>query len=249
MTKSADDWQTSYQQARIAHWDAVARQMDTWSGWGGHYHRRLEAVYRFLVTPGQRVLEVGCGQGDLLAALEPSLGVGVDFSLEMISRARQRHPQLRFVHGDAHVLTLDEEFDVIILSDLVNELWDIQTVFECLLPVTSPRTRIILNTYSRLWEPPMGLAARLGLAKPTLHQNWLTVEDVRHLLYLANFEVIRTWQEFLWPFATPGLDPFFNRFLVKIWPFNHLALTNFLLARPQPRWRVSPTAHGSEPLV
>src|SRR5437764_10412285 len=106
--------QARYRQARMDHWDAVARQMDTWTGWGGYYHRRLTEIYRFLVPPGQRVLEIGCGQGELLAALQPSVGVGVDFSLEMIRRARQRYPQLCLVQADAHAMALALALPVII---------------------------------------------------------------------------------------------------------------------------------------
>src|SRR5262245_24330002 len=117
-----------YQQARQAHWDKVACTIDSWKGWGGYYHQRLTQIYQFLVAQGQRVLELGCGRGDLLAALKPQVGVGVDFSLEMVERARRRHPNLCFIHTDAHELPLKEEFDVIILSDLVNDLWDVQEV-------------------------------------------------------------------------------------------------------------------------
>jgi ubiquinone/menaquinone biosynthesis C-methylase UbiE len=121
----------SYRGARIEHWDGVCRQMDRWAGWGGYYHRRLADVYRFLVPSGQRVLEIGCGRGDLLASVNPSYGVGIDFSSEMIKRARQRHPELCFIEADAHDLSfLTEKFDFIILSDLINDLWDVQTVFE-----------------------------------------------------------------------------------------------------------------------
>lgn len=228
--KQADSWRTNYEQARIAHWDDVAR---TWAGLGGYYHRRLEEIYQFLVAPGQRVLEIGCSRGNLLAALKPAMGVGIDFSQEMIRRAAQSHPHLCFIQANARALPLDKKFDIIILSDLVNDLWDVQTVFEHLAPLTTPRTRIILNFYSRLWEPPLALAMKLRLARPTLYQNWLTVEDVTGLLHLADFEVIRTWSEVLWPVTTPLLGSFFNRLVVKIWPFNNLALTNFILARPR----------------
>src|SRR5262245_63086183 len=108
--------QIKYQQARVRHWNEVARQLETWTGWGGYYHRRLTQVYQALVPPGRSVLELGCARGDLLAALKPALGVGVDFSEEMIRAARDRHPDLRFVHADAHALDLSEKFDVIILS-------------------------------------------------------------------------------------------------------------------------------------
>jgi ubiquinone/menaquinone biosynthesis C-methylase UbiE len=228
-----DPGQAKYQQERIRHWNEVAVRMDSWTGWGGYYHRRLAQVYGFLIPPRRKVLEIGCGRGDLLAALKPSTGVGIDFSEEMVRRAQQRYPELRFLCADAHSLDLDETFDAIILSDLVNDLWDVQAVLEHILPLTTPRTRIIINSYSRLWELPLALAGTLGLAKPNLYQNWLTVQDVANLLHLAGFEVIRHWEEILFPLPIPFLSSFLNRFVVKTRLFKALALTNFMLARPR----------------
>jgi SAM-dependent methyltransferase len=221
-----------YKQSHCAHWDAVARKRDKWSGLGGTYHRRLEEVYRFLVSPGLRVLEVGCGFGDLLAALRPARGLGVDFSSEMIQRARARHPGLEFVLADVHDLSsVNGPFDIIILSDTVNDLWDVQRVFEGIKRLCLPSTRIILNFYSGLWQLPLAIAQWLNLAAPALAQNWLTPEDLRNMLSLAGFEAVRGWQEILWPLPLGGLA---NKFLVRLWPFNEFALSNFMIARPQP---------------
>jgi SAM-dependent methyltransferase len=224
-----------YTEKRREHWDAAAAKLAGDPGWGAFYHDRLAEIYGFLVTPGQRVIEIGSAYGDLLAAVQPSYGVGVDFSPEMISQARARRPELRFIQADAHELELDETFDVIILSDLVNDLWDVQEVFSRLGPISHSRTRIIINTYSRLWEIPLSLTQRLGLAMPTLYQNWLTVEDLTNLLYLADFEVIRSWSEILCPVNAPVIERVANRFLAKIWPFRIFDLTNFICARPLPR--------------
>jgi Glycosyltransferases involved in cell wall biogenesis len=221
----------AYRSERTDHWDAVARQTDIRRGWGGGYHNLLKQIYRFLVSPGQRVLEIGCGMGDLLAALRPSLGVGIDLSGEMIRRAHKLHPEINLIQADGHSLCLHQQFDVIILSDLLNDVWDVQCILDQLQPLVTPHTRIIINTYSRLWELPLALAEELELAKPTLFQNWLTVEDVSNLLDLTNFSVIRHWSEILWPFQTPLLAAFVNKFLVKLWPFAHLGLTNFIVAR------------------
>lgn len=222
----------AYQNSRMAHWDAIARRRDSWRGWGGAYHRRLEEIYRFLVSPEQRLLEVGCGMGDLLAALRPARGVGVDFSAEMIRRARARHPDLEFVQADAHDLSaLQGSFDCVIFSDTINDLWDVQRAFEQIRRLCAPRARLMLNFYSRLWEFPLNVAQRLGRATPLLEQNWLTREDVSGMLSLAGFEVIRSWQEVLWPLPLGG---FFNRVLVRFWPFRELALSNFVIARPRP---------------
>ncbi|MCK7481593.1 MAG: glycosyltransferase [Candidatus Moduliflexus flocculans] len=48
---------------------------------------------------------------------------------------------------------------------------------------------------------------------------------------LAGFETIRATQEVLWPLPLGGLA---NRFLVRLWPFNHFALSNLVIARPAP---------------
>jgi SAM-dependent methyltransferase len=228
-----DEAASLYQRTRITRWDAVARKRDAWSGWGGIYHRRLEEIYRFLVSPGQRILEIGCGMGDLLTALHPARGVGIDLSPEMIRRAQAKHTDLEFILADAHDLSfLKEPFDIIIFSDIINDLWDVQRVFEQIRPLCVPSTRLILNFYSGLWQLPLAIAQYMNLASPMLPQNWLTSEDVRGLLYLAGFDAIRGWQEILWPLPLGG---FANKFLVRFWPFNQFALSNFIIARPQPQ--------------
>ena len=241
-----------YQRQRIEHWEAVARRFDAERGWGRHYHARLRRIYRHVIAPGQRVLELGCGRGELLAALEPSFGVGVDFSHEMLVRARQKHPQLHFVQADVHALPIAGTFDVIVLADLVNDLWDVQAVLEAIRPHCTPRTRVVFNFFSKLWELPLRAARRLGLAEPLLEQNWLAVEDVMNLLRLAGLEPVRKWEEILCPVRTWGVDSLFNRVLVKLPGLRHGALTNMLVARstaragPVSATPASPAARSTE---
>jgi SAM-dependent methyltransferase len=231
----ADPAAPTYRSERQNHWDKVAQVSDKRRFWNGAYHRRLAEIYSFLIVPGQRVLEVGCGRGDLLASLKPSEGVGIDFSHEMISRASQRHPELKLIEADANELSgVHGAFDAVVVSDLINDLWDVQEVFSRLRPLCKPSTRLVLNFYSRLWEKPLALAQSLGKAAPFLPQNWLTVPDVSNLLWLAGFEPMRHWEEVLWPLPMLGVRPFCNKVLVKLWPFKMLAMTNFFMARPGP---------------
>lgn len=220
-----------YNTQRRAHWDKIANEKLSQSIFSRSYRQRLAEIYSLLVSPGQRVLEIGSGLGDLLAATRPAYGVGIDFSAGMIEKARERHPQLNFTQAEAHTLELDETFDVIILSDLVNDLWDVQTALEKLHPLCTPSTRVILNLHSRLHQPALGLAASLGLANRTLPQNWLTREDLENLLYLAGFEVIKRQKEILLPL--PIIGSFFNKFLAKLPLLDSLTWTNVLVARPQ----------------
>jgi SAM-dependent methyltransferase len=213
-------------------------------GFRRYYQGRLAEIYKLSVPPGMRVLELGCGDGELLAKLEPAYGCGIDLSPQLIDRAKSKFPGMHFEVGDAGALQLEGEFDFIICSDLLNDLWDVQTVFEQMAPYCHPGTRILINCYSRLWEGPRHLAEVLGLAKPQLSQNWLTVEDIANLLTLAGFELIRSSSEIMCPVHFPLLDTLCNRYLVKIWPFRWFGLTNFIVARPTPAFDSRP-----EPIV
>jgi SAM-dependent methyltransferase len=235
----------TYRKTRQTYWDDVARLPADRFNLNAFYHQRLKEIYQFLVVSGHRVMEIGCGQGDMLAALQPSWGVGIDFSGEMVAIAQKRHPALNFLHCDAHEIGLKASFDVIILSDLINDLWDVQAVFEQIRHLSTARTRIIINFYSRLWELPLLATRAIGLSKKQLHQNWLTADDVAGLLDMADFQVTRLWREVLWPIKTPIISRLLNRMMVKIWPFNHLALTNFIVARP----RLKPASSSKKPFV
>ncbi len=142
--------------------------------------------------------------------------------------------------ADAHELPArgggpGETFDVVILSDLINDAWDVQRLLRQIAPLTSRRTRVLLNFYSRLWELPLALGQRLGLARPVLYQNWLTVPDVENLLRLAGFQPIRHWQEVLLPLPIPLLAPLCNRFLARLWPAPRPGPAARPGARPAPR--------------
>ena len=152
-----------YLKIRTAHWDSISLLKNRSKRAGVFYHRLLQRYYRFFIPPGLRVLELGCGHGDLLACLKPSFGVGIDFSGEMIRVASKKHPGLKFIQADAHEIGFKEKFDVIVLSDLVNDLWDVQRILEKLRNISHSGTRLILNFYNNLWRMPLSVAKWFGL--------------------------------------------------------------------------------------
>ncbi|KWT95093.1 glycosyltransferase [Candidatus Magnetominusculus xianensis] len=224
----------TYTHSRIKYYDALARRADSTPGLGRYYRRRVIEIYRQLVGEGLRVIELGSAQGELLSALKPSYGVGVDFSEEMVKRARASYPHINFICSDAHFLNIEEKFDVVILSDLLHDLWDVEAVFNQISRLTAPHTRIMINVYSRLWEMPLKLASALGLTHPRIEQNWLTVEDISNMLYLQDFELIARRREILWPMPGLLISSLLNRGLVKTWPISEFALSNFIVCRPMP---------------
>ncbi|HXD52709.1 MAG TPA: class I SAM-dependent methyltransferase, partial [Burkholderiales bacterium] len=126
-----------------------------------HYHRLLQNYFSFLVPPNVSVLDIGCGPGDLLAAVKPARGVGVDFSPRMIDLARAEHPEFEFHVADATGFTSEEKFDYIIASELVNDLPDVQKFFEHIRRNATSDTRLVLNFFNNLWRPFLSMAQKL----------------------------------------------------------------------------------------
>jgi SAM-dependent methyltransferase len=222
-----------YLEERIHHWnDAVVAKRSRRS-FPRAYRRILTNAYRFLVPERSRVLEIGCGSGDLLSDLKPLRGIGVDFSKNQIDQARARHEanHLDFRVEDAHALRIDEPVDYIIISDLMDDLWDVQSFLQNISNQVSSDARIIVNSYSRLWEWPLTIARKLNLATPLLKQNWLSPHDIENIASIVGLECVSSSPEILFPLNLPIVSALFNRILVRLWPFRLFALTNFYILR------------------
>jgi hypothetical protein len=185
------------------------------------------------IPPDHSVLEIGSGTGQLLAALKPKRGLGLDLSPAMVKVAQKNFPQLEFRVADVEKLQLTEKFDYIVLSDLIGFLYDVQTAFEMLRQVCHPRTRIVLSFHNALWEPLLRAGESCGMKARQPLQNWLGNADIMNLLDLAGFEVVRRNNRILLPKNVPLLSKFSNRVLVNLPVLRHCALTTILVARPK----------------
>src|SRR5262245_23698453 len=70
--------QTDRKRSLFAEAERLAGEIDYWRTRNKYFHQEDVNYQRFLVPPGLRVLELGCGSGSLLADLQPSRGGGVD---------------------------------------------------------------------------------------------------------------------------------------------------------------------------
>jgi SAM-dependent methyltransferase len=216
--------------------DELATERDQWIERNAYYYEEDRAFSKFLIGEGKRILDLGCGPGQLLASLGPSRGVGVDFSSAMVEIARSKHPHLEFVVGDVEdPTTLDAlhgPFDVILLSDTVGSLEDCQQTLANLQRLCVPTTRVVIAYYSSLWAPVLELAQRLGQQMPHRDQNWLSIRELTAILELADFEVVRTDYRQIVPKRLGGVGPFLNRFVGTLPGIRTLALRSYVVARP-----------------
>jgi SAM-dependent methyltransferase len=204
------------------------------------YHRLVERQFRFHIPAGKRVLEIGCGTGDLLAALEPSEGVGIDVSSGLVDEARRRHPDMRFEVAAGELLNLGTTFDYVVLSDVMPYAHDLLALFERVRAHSTPETRVVIESYNVGWRPLLALAELLRLKprKPT--RNWVSPRDVVNLLGLSGFEAVSLHRRILFPFLLPLVSAFVNGFVGSLWPLTHLNLTYWIVARPEH------TEHGEQ---
>ena len=219
-------------QLRLQRRESLAESLTKWHRRNRYYYSELERLYRMHVPPGATVLHVGCGIGDLLSAVKPSDGLGIDLSARVIDLARTRHDGLEFATGDPEDFRFDRTFDYVLLDSALADMSDIQACLECVRAVSHPATRLVMTYHNALWGPVLHAASLLGLRRPTGQQNWLGPEDFDNLLALAGFEVVCRSEETLLPVRVPGLNAVVNRFLGKLWPLRYLALTQVVVGRP-----------------
>ncbi|HEY8232570.1 MAG TPA: glycosyltransferase [Vicinamibacteria bacterium] len=203
-----------------------------------YFYDRLTRILRVRVPPGERVLDVGCGSGDLLAALEPSHGVGIDVSAPAVRAAREGHAseRLSFVEGDAAdpavLARAGGPFDTILLVNVVTQLSDVQATLEALHAVSHPRTRVLIYSYSRLWQPLLRLAELLGMKHRQPPEAWLPPEEIKAMLALADFEVVRDDAHTVCPVGIPLVADLLNRYLGRLPLVDAFSLMFGIIARP-----------------
>jgi SAM-dependent methyltransferase len=224
--------------------DRLAPEIDRWRRRNAFFHRQDQAYFRFLIPEGSSVLEIGCGCGDLLAALKPSRGVGVEISPELAATARRRHPGLDVHIGNAEdpaaLADIDGIFDIILLSDTIGFVDDGEELFNCLRRFAGPHTRLIVSYHAPGWEPILAAAEALGLKMPAGLQNWLSPDDIVNLMDLAGWQEIKREQRQLSPLSLLGLGGAINRWIAPLPLIRRLCLREYLVARPAPQPSAQP---------
>jgi glycosyltransferase involved in cell wall biosynthesis len=217
---------------KIQYFDSVAGEREKWRKKSSYYHEELEKFLRFIIPDGSSVIEIGCGTGELLNALHPARGLGIDISSKMIDIARSKFPHLQFEVGDIEDLQIEEKFDYIVLVETIGHFDDIQAAFSKLHKVSRKDTRIIVVYYNYLWEPVLKFSEAVGLRMKHLLQHWLPLSSLENLMYLSGFEVVKKGYRFFLPVYIPFISPFFNRFLAKMPFLWKLSLNEVIIAKP-----------------
>ena len=181
---------------------------------GVHAKHRLTGYHDFFVervSPGERVLDIGSGKGELAHDLVERSGatvVGVDHDQSHLDFARSRfaHERLEFRSGDVLDGLPDGHFDVVVLSNVLEHLGPRVEFLRRLVASATP-SRILLRVpvYARDWTVPFTAEVGLLAYWDPDHEIEYDPESFRAELAEADLgvtELVLTWGE-IWAQAEP----------------------------------------------
>ena len=201
-----------------------------------YFHEYLTRIVSHQVLPGARVLDIGCATGDMLAALKPSYGVGVDINTAAIAEARRVRPELTFHEMAAEeVGKLGETFDYVILSGVLPQLYDVYTALEAIRAVCHDRTRIIVTTFSRLWQPVIRMSEMIGWKARVPDESWIPPAEVSSIFSQCDFDIITQRQSIVMPVGIPVVSNLVNRWLAPLPVWSTFNMCTVTVARMRPR--------------
>lgn len=164
------------------------------------YQDRHGYVFRFgeellaLLAPkaGERILDLGCGTGQLTAAVAQSGAtvIGLDISPEMLAQARSNYPAIEFIQGDAANFTLREPVDAILSNAALHWVRDAEGVAASIARALKPGGRFVaeLGGHGNIQSVADAMRAVLG---PEVKHPWYypTIGEYATILERHGLEV------------------------------------------------------------
>lgn len=197
------------------HFDGLAGEYDFWKKKNWYYYDAVKKVYAGFIPAGSRILEIGCGTGEILASLKPSFGVGIDISGGMIKWAQEKYvnaSNLLFRHADIATFESFETFDYIFLADVIEHLPDVSVAIRSVARLMRPDTALIISMANPLWEPVLMLAEKFHMKMPEGPHARISA---RELIDIGKqYELVLKKRKYVLPF--PVYIPFFSD------PFNFM---------------------------
>jgi len=187
------------------HFDQISVEYDRWKEKAGFYYQAVKAAVAEIVPPGRRVLEVGCGTGDVLASLEPVNGLGTDLSPRMVEMARRKHPDLRFEVHDLMGGPLRERFPFVVAVDVVEHVPDLLQAMRTMAAMMADDGLLVVITANPAWGPILHLAERLKLKMPEGDHEWRSQSDIDSAATDAGLRERSFSRSFIVPRAIPVL--------------------------------------------
>jgi 2-polyprenyl-3-methyl-5-hydroxy-6-metoxy-1,4-benzoquinol methylase len=197
-------------QATKEHWDTMAEGYDAAKQRNDAYYSALKGCFDRAVPQRARgrVLDVGCGTGQVLAALRPTEGVGIDLSERMIEEAKARFAnrhELVFAAMDAAGARGLGEFDAVISADVMEHVNDWEAVVDAMMIVCRVGGTIAITTPSPRWTFPLWLLEKLKLKMPEGPHRFVAGRRIAQRMRHGGCEVTHCGTHAMLPISLGGI--------------------------------------------
>lgn len=161
-----------------------------------HRHIKHHDFFVGRVKAGERVLDVGCGQGTVAHAVAERSGAqatGIDMDEKKITSARQNfsHPNVTYILGDVLEYLPDEPFDVVILSNVLEHLPERPEFLRRVIANVKPsRVLIRVPLFERDWRVPLKKELGLEWRLDPTHYTEYTLESFADDMAQAGLESV-----------------------------------------------------------
>lgn len=126
-------------------------------------------------------------------------------------------------------------FDYVVAVGVVDHVYDVGTTLKRMSLLCRDRGRMIVVTYSRLWQPALRIAERMGIKRRSGSQNWIPMSELRNLSEQNGLELVTTRRGILVPFYVPLVSRWANRWLSQLPLIKHLSLVHVTVLRQADR--------------
>jgi SAM-dependent methyltransferase len=175
-----------------------------------HALTRYHDFFTSNITPGERVLDLGCGVGALassVACTSKAHVTGIDWSPANLAKARAAAPNVRFIEGDITKARLPETFDAIVLSNVLEHLDDRAALLAQWRAWYQPKRFLIrVPAFDRDWRVPWKKELNVEWRLDPTHMTEYTWDALQAEFKTANLtptHLTVRWGEY-WTIAQPA---------------------------------------------
>jgi 2-polyprenyl-3-methyl-5-hydroxy-6-metoxy-1,4-benzoquinol methylase len=208
------------------HFDKIAADYDYYKNKNSFYYRNLKKLLANLIPRNMKILEIGCGTGELLISLRPKYGYGQDISGKMIKMSRSKYKTNENIKFSTN--WPKGKFDYIFMSDVVEHLENPGETFSKIVSHMDKDTIFINTMANPLWESILLTAEKLGLKMPEGPHRRITNSELGIILKKTGLKIVKHDYKLLIPVDVPFLSKFANTHLEKY--FKKLAFVEYFTA-------------------
>jgi len=211
------------------YFDEIAKDYHRYKERYKYYYDNLKKLLVRLIPSGKRVLEVGCGTGELLFSLKPNLGYGIDISYEMIKIAKAKYAKSKNLSFSINKVTAfkGKNLDYILLSDVIEHLEEPEKMISDISKIMTDKTNLVITMANPLWEPLLMLWEKLKLKMPEGKHKRLSYVDIKNFIDKSGLKVERHDYYLLIPVKIPLITNFVNKYLEKV--FKKYAFIEYMI--------------------